>query len=272
MTIGGIRLRVRDLDASAPFYETLLGLAPARTGPAAVSWSNIEGEPGFIHLEADAATRPRPDSVIGIYHYAILYPDQASLAVTLRRLFAAHWPFTGFADHGVSEAAYLDDPDGIGVELYVDRPRERWPWNGDALAMYTRPLDVENLLREADRISGAVSAGARIGHVHLHVRDLARSAAFYMDGVGLDSMAELPGARFLSSGGYHHHLGLNTWARRDAPAGVAGLLEWMIDMDAAGHAATADRLERAGVSIEETAAGRRFADPDGNVIVLRQSG
>ena len=283
-TIGGVRLRVRDLDAPARFYGELLGLAASPAGADSVAWSNRAGEPGFIRLDADSRTLPRPDSVFGVYHYAILYPDRASLAVTLRRLIAARWPFTGFADHGVSEAAYLDDPDGIGVELYADRPRERWPRQGDAIAMYTQPLDLDNLLAEADRTDATAleqppgkgfhgpATRARIGHVHLHVRDLARAAAFYIDVLGLDSMAELPGARFLSAGGYHHHLGLNVWARREPPEDVAGLLEWVIEVGAGGYAATVDRVRRAGVAVEEFDRSCRFADPDGNAIVVRQSG
>jgi catechol 2,3-dioxygenase len=270
--IGSVRLRVRDLEASAEFYETLLGLVPAVTGPASVTWSNRPGERGFIGLEADSGIHPRPDSVFGIYHYAILYPDRASLAVTLRRFIAARWPFTGFSDHGVSEAAYLDDPDGIGVELYVDRPSDRWPRDGGAIAMYTRPLDLDGLLAEADRANARGAGRARVGHVHLHVRDLAESAAFYTNVLGLDSMAELPGARFLSAGGYHHHLGLNTWARREAPPDVAGLAEWVIEVGAADYAATIARVRQAGVATRETDGGCRFVDPDGNAIIVRSSG
>jgi catechol 2,3-dioxygenase len=269
--IGGLRLRVRDLEASAGFYERLLGLVPAPTGPASLTWANRAGEPGFIELTAEPRTQARPDSVFGIYHYAILYPDRAALAITLRRIIDARWSFTGFADHGVSEAAYLDDPDGIGVELYVDRPRERWPRQGGTLAMYTRPLDLDNLLAEADAADAPTTAGARIGHVHLHVRDLAGTAAFYIDVMGLDSMAELPGARFLSSGGYHHHLGLNTWAKREPPPDSAGLVEWVVEVGAADLDATVDRVRRAGGSPQETERGYRLADPEGNVVVIRQS-
>jgi catechol 2,3-dioxygenase len=263
-SIGGVRLRVADLDRSLAFYEGMLGLVPDREGDTAALTSAAGGDP-FIRLEAVHGTTARPEGVIGLYHFAILYPDRASLAGAIRSLIDARWRFSGFADHGVSEAAYLQDPDGIGMELYVDRPRAVWPVDpAGRIAMYTRMPDLDDLLAERGGGGGA----ERIGHIHLHVRDLDASTRFHRDVVGFDVTQDgLPGAVFLSAGGYHHHVGLNTWARgRTTGPDSATMLSWTLRVpDEQAAAALEERLD---LESDSAGAGAGWLDPDGNVMVV----
>jgi catechol 2,3-dioxygenase len=269
-SIRRVHLRVADIERSRAFYADTLGLNATMRGDDSVALGARGPGGDFLAISALPKTRPRPTSTFGLYHFAILYPDRTSLALALRRLAAARWPFTGFADHGVSEAAYLDDPDGNGIELYFDRPRPDWPYRDGRIALVTLPLDVEGLLRHAaDHDDNEVfDAVPRIGHIHLHVRDLARSTAFF-HALGMDSMATLPGAGFLSAGGYHHHVGINTWARREPSPDVAGLLDWTLEIgDEAARGEALDRLAAAGVNADEYEDGHRVEDPDGNVLLL----
>jgi catechol 2,3-dioxygenase len=154
-------------------------------------------------------------------------PDRASLAGAVRRLIEGRWPIDGASDHGVSEAFYLHDPEGNGIELYRDRPRETWPTEGGQVAMGTAPLDVDGLLAAAPA-AAPVHPETRLGHIHLHVADLGEGERFYADSLGLTvTQRTYAGALFLAAGGYHHHIGLNTWARgRTAPAGATGLVSY----------------------------------------------
>jgi catechol 2,3-dioxygenase len=266
-SIGEVNLRVADLDRSLDFYAGRLGMRAQREGDTATLSSAAGGDP-FIRLQSVDGTTPRLEGVIGLYHFAILYPDRASLAGAVRSLADATWPFSGFADHGVSEAAYLQDPDGIGIELYADRPHVLWPRDPTGrIAMYTRMLDIDDLLAER----AARGEPERNGHNHLHVGDLVENTRFYRDLVGFDVTQDgLPGAMFLSAGGYHHHVGLNTWARgRKATPAAATLLSWTLRVpDAAAVAAIAGRLS-SHVAADEGAFAYR--DPDGNVLVVGTS-
>ena len=164
---------------------------------------------------------PKPRRTTGLYHFAILVPSRAALGRSLRRLVDARYPLTGAADHLVSEAIYLDDPDGLGIEIYRDRPRDSWRrLAGGQIAMSTDPLDVQNVLDEpgAETAWNGLDAATVMGHVHLHVPHLDTAEQFYCGRIGFDPMLRgYPGALFVSAGGYHHHLGLNTWAGVGAP-------------------------------------------------------
>lgn len=278
-TIRQVRLRVADLPRALRFYRDLLGFRerPAAPGTAALSASGAE--PAQIVLEERRGARRKPPGTTGLYHVAILLPGRRELARLVRRLAAAGWPFQGFSDHGVSEAVYLPDPDGNGLELYADRPRTAWPWQDGELVMFTRPLDVEGLLAELARDperpgEPMLHPDARIGHIHLHVADLARSEAFYHGLLGFDVVTRrYPGALFLAAGGYHHHLGLNIWAGRGAPpppADAAGLVDFTVAVgDPAALNAIVRRLRDAGHEpYQHPAAGWRVSDPDGMNIVL----
>ena len=217
--------------------------------------------PAILILTEDPGARPKPARTTGLYHIAIRYPDRASLGQALARMLAQGWTLGGASDHGVSEALYTSDPDGNGVELYVDRPREKWPREQSRVAMFTAPLDVQSLYQEGLETSSTgdgAPAGVVMGHIHLQVSDLQRSGSFYRDRIGLDiTQDSYPGALFLSAGGYHHHIGLNTWASRGAPppppdsAGLASFSFVLPDRESLAH--LLDHLEAAGFSPEKHA-------------------
>jgi catechol 2,3-dioxygenase len=230
--LGPVTLQIADLERSITYYERVVGLRVLeRTDASATLGPHDDGAP-LVELRARAGATPVPRrGRLGLYHFAILLPDRAALG-----RFVAHLALinqhAGMADHLVSEAIYLSDPDGLGIEVYADRPRSEWRMQGRSIAMATLPLDTEALMRASggEPWAGA-PRGTRIGHVHLHVGDLEQAASFYHAGLGLDKVAvDFPGALFLSAGGYHHHLGTNTWAAGAARATErdARLLEWTI--------------------------------------------
>jgi catechol 2,3-dioxygenase len=204
----------------------------------------------------------------GLYHFALLVPDRASLARWLAHAARDRVPLTGLSDHDVSEAIYLSDPDLHGIEIYADRPRELW--EGHVMErLTTKPLDVESLLGELDDPQAepfdGQPAGTTMGHVHLRVSDVPETVAFYRDRLGLDLMAQLgPTAAFLSAGGYHHHIGANTWESRGAgpaPAGSAALRHaTVVFPDSASRDEAAAR-----VGADDDASVR---DPSGNLLLL----
>jgi catechol 2,3-dioxygenase len=231
----------------------------------------------LIELRAlDGAAPVSPRGRLGLYHFALLLPDRASLGRLIGHL-AGLGIRPGMSDHLVSEAIYLTDPDGLGIEVYADRPRHEWRIEGSTIAMATDPLDVADLLRAADGASwaGAVS-GTRMGHVHLYVGDLDLAERFFHVGLGLDKVnLQFPGAMFLSAGGYHHHLGTNTWAAR-APrttATDAQLLEWtMILPEQAGVDAVAQSLTASGFAVAREEGDAISADPWGTRVRITRRG
>ncbi len=224
--LAGLTLRVRDLESLEGFYATLLGLRVTerrddrvRLAPAGARFAlDLLWDPG-------APVRPRPS--LGLYHFALLLPDRSSLAGVLRRLLERRYAFEGASDHGVSEALYLHDPEGNGIELYRDRPREAWPLAQGQVAMISAPLDIDHLLEDAPAAS-PLHPETRLGHIHLHVADLRDGERFYAHTLGLAvTQRTYPGALFLAAGGYHHHVGLNTWAQgRRAPDRATGLVRY----------------------------------------------
>ena len=229
LEVDSVHLRVSSLPRSLPFYLDQLGFVLARrdAGRADLA-TEPKTRPLLTLSEFPGAVRPLREAA-GLFHAALLLPGRAALGAWLARAAERGVSFAGFADHGVSEAIYFSDPDGIGFEFYVDRPRAAWPFAGGELAMTTDALDVQDLLAAGGSAAGPVPlAGARWGHLHLRVTDLERSEAFYRSALGLEVMQRsYPGARFLAADGYHHHLGLNTWGRPRQPAAPeqAGLVE-----------------------------------------------
>jgi len=274
-SIGKVRLRVADLDDLATFYERVIGLKDVeRDGPLA-RLGATEGEPLVELLEAPDAA-PAPGFSTGLFHLAILVPDRAELARSLQRVAAAGWRLTGASDHLVSEALYLQDPEGNGIEIYRDRPRKEWRRNGDELAMATLPLDLESVLAElgpAERQANGMPAGTTMGHVHLQVADIPAAEGFYSRALGLDVMVRsYPGALFLAAGGYHHHVGLNTWQSQGAPAppeGALGLDRYELVLpNGAERDSAADRLAAARAHVERLDEGVVATDPSGNRVLL----
>jgi catechol 2,3-dioxygenase len=268
--VGAVTLAVADLDRSIDYYREVIGLhLLTREGNRATL--GAPDERPLVILEAHAGLRPAPRrGAFGLYHFALLLPDRAALGRFVGHLgrFGVQ---VGMADHLVSEALYLTDPDGLGIEVYADRPRTTWRTRGQELAMTSDPLDVRSLLMAGGQVPwDGVPSGTVMGHMHLHVGDLTQAEAFYHRALGMDKIVwSYPGALFLSAGGYHHHLGTNTWSPGpSARPDEARLLEWTLqvpssaDVDAveasvaaAGHATTRDESGRV-----------RVADPWGTVI------
>ena len=249
--LGPVHLQIADLSRSIEYYELTLGMRLLRRAGSVALLGAHGGDTPLVQLDERAGARPVPRrGRLGLFHFAILLPDRASLGCFVRHI-GEIGAQVGSADHLVSESLYLQDPDNLGIEVYADRPRSTWRRVGRQLLMATDPLDVAALAREAGaaRWTG-MPAGTVMGHVHLHVGDLPSAATFFCDALGFDrTVWEYPGALFLAADGYHHHLGTNTWAGSGAPppAGEeAQLLEWTIELpEHAGLDAVASSLVRA---------------------------
>lgn len=217
--IASVRLVVSHLDRSLRFYRETLGFEVVDHAGGHATLAAADG-PVLIELMERSDAVPRPRRSAGLYHFAILVPSRAALGRSIRRLVDKRWSITGAADHLVSEAIYLDDPDGLGIEIYRDRPRESWCMDQGQVAMATDPLDLDSVVDEpgAERPWTGLDRGTIIGHVHLHVSSLPDAEALYCGDVGFTPMLRrYPGALFVAAGGYHHHVGLNTWAGVGAP-------------------------------------------------------
>ena len=276
LRLGPVRLEVSDLGQSLEYYTTVLGLRPRETvaGSAAL---HAEGEPEpLVELvERRGAAPVRANSRLGLYHFAILLPDRPALGRFLAHLVKSGARL-GASDHLVSEALYLRDPDGLGIEVYSDRPRSSWRYANGELAMATEPLDTEGVVAAGggEPWTG-MPAGTVMGHVHLHVGDIDAASRFYHGALGLDrTVWSYPGALFLSAGGYHHHLGVNTWAGRAAPAseGDARLLEWRVVLPGESDARlVAERLAAAGHPTVQEDRSWLVSDPWGTPLRLTAS-
>jgi catechol 2,3-dioxygenase len=278
--LGPVRLEIADLARSLDFYTGTLGLRVVeRDEERAVLAGQRDASNGvdtpLVELRERRGARPAPKrGLLGLYHFAILLPDRASLGRFVRHL-ADTGARAGAGDHLVSEAFYLQDPDNLGIEVYADRPRSTWNRVGRELVMATDPVDVAELVHAAgeERWEG-MPAGTVMGHVHLHVGDIERAADFYSETLGFDrTVWSYPGALFMSAGGYHHHLGANTWAgagARPAGEGDARLAEWTIELpDAASVQSVVERLEQAGYPAEHDGADVVTRDPWGTQLRLR---
>jgi catechol 2,3-dioxygenase len=278
-SIGKVRLRVADLDDLTTFYERVVGLQAVERGGDVTRLGAADGEP-LIELVGAPDAPPAPSFSTGLFHLAILVPDRAELARSLQRVAGAGWRLTGASDHLVSEALYLQDPEGNGIEIYRDRPREEWRRDGDELAMATLPLDLESILGELDpseRQANGMPGGTTMGHVHLQVADIPAAERFYNRALGLDVMVRsYPGALFLAAGGYHHHLGLNTWQSEGAPPppeGSLGLDRYELELpSAAERDSAADRLADEGAEPQRLDEGVLASDPSGNRVLLTARG
>ena len=273
--MGAVRLEVADLDRAQRFYEGAIGVRPLERAAEAVRLGVAAG--AAIVVGAGRPDAPgRPAGTTGLFHLAILVPSRVELARALRRVADAGWPLTGASDHLVSEALYLRDPEGNGIEIYRDRPRDQWRYEDGQLQMDTLPLDVDGLIGEldaADPGANGMPTGTRLGHVHLNVADLGAAEDFYGGLLGFEvTVRGYPGALFFATGGYHHQIGVNTWAGEGAaapPPGSLGLgwfeivLPGATQVDQAGR-----RLSAAGFETQSHGDGLRVADPSGNGILL----
>jgi catechol 2,3-dioxygenase len=277
-TMGTVRLTVSDLGRSRSFYEQVLGLRTTESDDGAVALSAGEG-PVLVELYGDSAAPRLDPRATGLFHLAVLVPSRVDLAFALARVAQARWPLDGASDHLVSEALYLSDPDGNGIEIYRDRPRPQWREVDGQVQMATLPLDLHSVAGELPSNPSAqtqVPPETRIGHVHLQVSELEQTEAFYAGVLGFDVMVRgYPGALFVSAGGYHHHLGLNTWNSAGSgppPAGSVGLRSF--DVELPGQAELESVLARiadAGLpEPDDVSPGAHLVrDPSGNAVVLR---
>lgn len=271
--LGAIRLRAGDAERLRAFYETTIGL---RTLGAADGVTSLGADgTALVELVSDPDAPSRPPRSTGLFHLALLVPTRADLARTLRRVAGSGWALSGASDHLVSEALYLSDPEGNGIELYRDRPRDQWPVGGDTVEMATLPLDLQDLLAEpgGEAPDAALPVGTILGHVHLQVADLGEAEAFWVDALGLDvTVRGYPGALFTSAGGYHHHVGLNTWAGVGAlspPPGARGLVRFEVVVpDEVAVEGAAERLARIGTT-ERVDGGVLATDRSGNGVLVR---
>ncbi|MEX0788558.1 MAG: VOC family protein [Anaerolineales bacterium] len=267
-----MKLRVADLERSLGFYTSALGFEIHDRRPGGASL----GAPGadLLELVELPGAPPKPEGATGLYHYAILLPSRADLGRMLRHLIDTRTSLQGASDHLVSEALYLADPDENGIEIYRDRPRAEWPVQGDRVRMATDPLDADGILGEAAREGqpfAGLPAGTTIGHMHLQVGDIPTAEQFYVQGLGFDVVATMPSALFVSAGGYHHHVGMNTWTSRGqgAVTGTAGLGEFEIVFpDAASRDAAAQRVQANGKPASVPAEAPVVHDPWQNAIRL----
>jgi catechol 2,3-dioxygenase len=264
---------VAELDRSLQYYERVIGLRLLDRTDQRAQMGVQPGDP-LLELRERRGARPMPRrGRLGLYHFAILLPDRVDLGRFVRHLGELDIP-AGMSDHLVSEAIYLHDPDGLGIEVYADRPRNTWRYEAGELVMATNPLDVRALIEAGgDRPWMGLPAGTVIGHVHLYVGDLERADAFYHAALGLDrTVWSYPGALFMSAGGYHHHLGTNTWAADAPPAGDddARLLEWELVVPTAADAGAAlERTAASGFTIEPVPPGGVVRDPWGTAVRVR---
>jgi catechol 2,3-dioxygenase len=269
--MGYLHLTVRDFKTALPFYQNVLGFK-VHSNEKGVAHLGAGGEDLLVLTENPDAKVQK--FVTGLYHFAILVPSRFELARSLRRLAESEIQL-GFGDHIVSEAIYLSDPDNNGIEVYRDRPRAEWFDKQGNFQMGTLPVDVDGVLselqNETDEWTG-LHRDTVLGHMHLKVSNVKRDAAFYRDIIGFDEMANLGSAAFVSAGGYHHHLGMNSWESANAappPANSVGLQYFTVNLPSHEELSrVAHRVRQAGVGLEETDAGLLARDPSQNAVVL----
>lgn len=274
--LGPVLLTVADLERSLAFYGAVLGFR-VRDRREDLAVLTADGAAPVVVLAALPGARPQPRRTTGLYHFAVLFPTRRELARALARLVQARYPLQGASDHLVSEALYLADPDGHGIELYADRPRQQWPTTARGVAMATAPLDLDGLLAELDAPSaatGGVPPQTCIGHVHLRVADLGQAEAFYHGRLGFAvTQRDYPGALFLSAGGYHHHIGANVWGSQGAPPPPRDALSLRAFTIVLPDVAALDAvLRRLDPPAQEGPAGWFVRDPFGTGILMALEG
>ncbi len=273
LRLGPVHLTVTDLDRSIGFYESAIGLQLARRDGSDAALG-AGGQDLLVLVEEPDARRAGRHA--GLYHFALLHPSRLELARAAQRLIATETPVSGASDHRISEAIYLPDPDGNGIELAADRAREHWGDLADPTSLGgPEPLDMQSLMAmvEGEGVHERAAEDLSVGHLHLHVGSVEDALRFWRDLIGFEVMTRFPSAAFIAAGGYHHHLGLNTWRGEGVPpqpAGVVGLRQWTIVLDTPAEVAEVrERLAAAGAPTEERPDGFLTRDPWNNVLVVR---
>jgi catechol 2,3-dioxygenase len=268
--VGEVNIKVKNLDYSLTFYQNIMGFQVLeKTDRRAVL--TTDGKTPLVTLEQPEDVVSKTSRTTGLYHFAILLPSRADLSVFLRHMIQTGYPL-GAADHYVSEALYLNDPDGNGIEVYRDRPSAEWNWNNGLVEMATEELDGNGILAESDAEWNGLPVGTLMGHIHLHVADLKKAEQFYTKGLGFEVVSYYPQAAFLSTGGYHHHIAINTWQGEGAatpPKNSVGL-NWysLVFPDEAMRENAIKQMKQLGALITEEADFYVTSDPSGNQIRL----
>ncbi len=272
LRLGYVHLTIANLDRSLAYYQNSLGFQLHRRA-GDTTYLGAGGDDLLTLTERPNATQARRTT--GLYHFAVLVPSRRELAQVIRRVATTRAPVQGASDHLVSEALYLADPDGNGIEIYRDRPRAEWPRLDGTIRMDTLPMDIEGVMGELDGQPSdwaGLDVGTVLGHMHLHVRNIPEALTFYRDVVGFDLMMNMDTALFMSAGGYHHHIGLNTWGTLNAPPAPAdsiGLRYFTIQLpDQSDVDAVVARARSAGATIEDHFAGTLVLDPSQNALVF----
>ncbi|MEM1182683.1 MAG: VOC family protein [Acidobacteriota bacterium] len=264
--VQSVDLIVRDLEGVSRYYERVIGLEVLESGAK----GRILGAGGeaLLTLHLDANAEPSPRQAAGLFHTAFLLPERRDFAHFLKHVVENRTPVVGVADHLVSEALYLADPEGNGIEVYADRPVDAWTFDAEGVVLETKALDTRGLLAAApDEPWRRLPPGTALGHLHLQVGQIARAEEFYADVMGLDIMERLPGASFFASGDYHHHLAANIWNSRHAIPrrdGMAGLQGYTLRFnDGERLKKTLAALEDLEIPVKNGPTGKVFRDPWG---------
>ncbi|MFD1363588.1 VOC family protein [Lentibacillus salinarum] len=266
--VGEVNINVTDLEKSLSFYRHIIGFSVLeQTDQKAVL--TADGKTPLLTLEQPADVLPKAERTTGLFHFAILLPSRADLSSFLNHVAEAGARLGG-SDHLVSEALYLNDPDGNGIEVYRDRPSQEWNWSAGQVAMSTDPLDVDSLLGESENKWDGLPEETVMGHIHLHVANLQSTETFYVDGLGFQIVTNYPGALFASTANYHHHIGLNIWNGENAPAPAdnsAGL-NWysLVFPDEQSREEKIKKLESLGVNVKKENDTYIVKDPSENEI------
>lgn len=271
--VGNVTLNVRNLKRSIDFYQNVIGFKVLKEEEKRAKLT-ADGTTVLLTIEQPEEVLPKQPRTTGLYHFALLLPNRYELSKKLRHFIQLRCPLQGASDHLVSEALYLADPDGNGIEIYADRPSSAWEWVNNEVSMTTVPLDVESLLAEGEGAEWVgLPVGTVMGHIHLHVSDLDQANVFYTQGLGLDVVAHYGSqALFVSSGRYHHHIGLNTWNGVGVPAPPAnsvGLVFYtLIFPSEVKRMEAANQLKQIGAAVKEENGVTMTTDPSGNRIHL----
>lgn len=263
LALGPVHLTVTDVDRSAAFYERAIGLRPAARISDEIRLGTGAGDLLVLHGRPDAKPAGRHG---GLYHFALLHPTRLELGRAVRRLAETGTPISGASDHGISEAIYLPDPDGNGIELAADRPPDRWGDLRDPTTIGPAPLDLPALMEPiaSDELPQYADRDLRVGHLHMHIGDVPDALAYWRDVIGFEVMTDMGSAAFIAAGGYHHHLGLNVWRGRGVPPAsedAVGLDHWTVHIDSPAVEELRKRLTAAGLPFEDRGEGLLATDP-----------
>jgi catechol 2,3-dioxygenase len=268
--VGEVSIKVKNLDYSLTFYQNIMGFQVLEKSDRKAVLTT-DGKNSLLTLEQPEEVVVKTPHTTGLYHFAILLPSRADLSIFLRHMIQTGYPL-GAADHYVSEALYLNDPDGNGIEVYRDRPSSEWKWNNGLVEMATEELDGNGILAESDAEWKGLPSGTLMGHIHLHVANLKKAEEFYTKGLGFEIVSYYPQAAFLSTGKYHHHIAINTWQGEGAATPLensVGLNWYSIVFPNEGVRENAlKQLKQLGAPLTEEADYFVTSDPSGNQIRL----